>query len=283
MSKSIKKFILYYTAVSAVAIGTINTIYPDGIKIKLFLIVLFLLSIGVIIYIWAERQEHPESEAKPEGASLLLELSEALDRVYFADHNDEGTAELANKIVRSELDKRAMKYNKYRLFRNKNPLVFAAVLSVERDLIGFFDIFPLTEEAANNIISGKIKENQISVSDILPIKEKCNNIYIASVVINKDQKKFSDNLSREIIMIKLYEYIYNNYNCIYDIRFLAFGYTIEGINALKRSGFNIRLSDKHGPQKRPLFVMEPGKAVEIHQRYIRIFNALKQLSRRQGP
>src|SRR5207248_11004799 len=93
---------------------------------------------------------------------------EALDSVREGHHDDEEIAFIANKIVRKFLDKRAIRYDRYKAWRQRNPLIFTPIVDLSNELIGFFDIFPLTPEAGNAIIAGKLTERTLTIDDILP-------------------------------------------------------------------------------------------------------------------
>ena len=69
--------------------------------------------------------------------------------------NDESLALAANRIVRRCLDKHAITYKEYKLWRNLNPLVFTTIVDDENQLIGFFDIFPLKADAGEGVIAGR--------------------------------------------------------------------------------------------------------------------------------
>src|ERR1039458_8989914 len=78
--------------------------------------------------------------------SVLFAIGQALEKVRFGARDDESHALAANKIVRRCLDKRAITYNDYKLWRKLNPLIFTTVVDENNELIGFFDIFPLKTE-----------------------------------------------------------------------------------------------------------------------------------------
>ena len=100
--------------------------------------------------------------------SLTLTLRRAADGVRFAARDDETIAKEANDIVRRGLDKRCIAYEDYKRWRQKNPTIFTAVTDSENQLIGFFDIFPLTDEAARGLLDGEVHERSLGLSGILP-------------------------------------------------------------------------------------------------------------------
>src|ERR1700761_9111388 len=110
--------------------------------------------------------------------SLLFAIENALDIVRFGSRDDESLASVANKIVRRELDKRAITYAGYKEWRKHNPLVFTSVVDDDNQLIGFFDIFPLTAAAGADIISGKITERSLTVEHIVPAAATSSTTYL---------------------------------------------------------------------------------------------------------
>src|SRR5437868_3011274 len=116
--------------------------------------------------------------------SLLVAIGNALDSVCEGARDDEEHALYCNKLVRNLLDKRAITYEEYRLWRKKNSSVFTTVVDRENNLIGFFDVFPLTSEAGKSIIEGRLSERSLSLDHILP--EQANgsatHIHIATIL-----------------------------------------------------------------------------------------------------
>src|SRR3989442_1598137 len=97
-------------------------------------------SVRAISNLWYRKKEHHDG-------SLLVAIGDALEGVGFGSREDESLAFEANKLVRKHLDKHAITYEQYREWRRRNPLVFTTVVDGDNGLIGFFDVFPLTELA----------------------------------------------------------------------------------------------------------------------------------------
>jgi V8-like Glu-specific endopeptidase len=208
--------------------------------------------------------------------SFLFDLTEALACVHYAPYNDEGVAFECNEIVRSDLDKWTFNYSQYKPWRLKNKNVFSAVVANTGELIGFFDIFPLTDESATSILSGKRKENTLNPDDIVPFESLASskNIYIASLMINRKQKRFNNRLSKELMTIKLFEFIDQTYSPVNENRFIAYAHSRSGEQILKRCGFTLVVRAEDTKQNSSLYVLEAGQAVRVRGRFDRIMRAL---------
>lgn len=157
----------------------------------------------------------------------------------------------------------------------KNPFVFSALV-YDRDLIGFFDIFPLSESAATRILSGKLKENKLRIEDIIS-KEgdvQAKNIYIASIMFNKSQNTVPAIVAREVMVLKLYGHIVERYAPLSEKRFIAYAHTGPGERLLIRAGFKMVSRARDNVQKRGLYVLEARGAEFAQARYERIISQL---------
>lgn len=287
MLKYVPKSIKYYT-------GTVTALWAGraavGVEVELLIVglVCVLLVPLVIFYVNIEERYKDEKDLRPhrsgdDQGGMLLNLAEALNRVSFADPNDEKIADLANKLVRRRLDKRCISYHAYKSIRQKNPLVFAAVVSEQNELIGFFDIFPLTDAAAMDLVDGRKWDADIAIDDIAPLSDlrSVRYIYIATILCDEKQKAFSASIGREIVSLKIYEYIMQKFSPLEDRILVAYGHTEEGQRLLERAHFTVRRTAKDTVQRKPLYILEPGKAVSVRQRYLRICNALSALEDRR--
>jgi hypothetical protein len=208
-------------------------------------------------------------------AGLVFDVIDALDKVQYAARDDERIAELANHIVKTDLDKFCIGYKSYKRWRQKNPFVFSAI-TYKRDLIGFFDIFPLNQAAATRILSGQVKENKLKIEDIVAVEgdKESKNIYIASIMFNKDQTELSAIVAREIITLKIYEHVIVRYAPLREKRFIAYAHTDAGERLLIRAGFKMVSVARENVQRRGLYVLEDKEVEVARARYERIIRQL---------
>jgi hypothetical protein len=224
---------------------------------------ILLISGGAIIcavFAWIEtfpkgfRLSSSQHEADVE-ASISLSISHAMDRTRFAERDDESIAGEANKIVRRGLDKHCIKYSDYKLWRQKNPIIFSAVTDEENRLIGFFDVWPLTEKAAAGLISGKLKEGDLVIGDIAPFEQNAaaQRIYLASIMANPKQKSYSPVVAKEVLLLKFAEFLASTFPPNGERTLFAFGHTLAGETLLKRARFTNTALSEDTRQKDPLY------------------------------
>jgi hypothetical protein len=218
---------------------------------------------------------------EPTEGSLVLAIAYALERVQEGSIDDESHAYTCNKLVRRHLDKRAITYSEYKTWRRKNPLVFTTIVDSQNNLIGFFDIFPITAEAGADIISGRLSERALSVDHILPVTSvaSATHIHIATILVNHHQRSFEPLLANEILVLKIGEFITKHYAPVGTRTYTAFGQSKAGEALLRRCGFSMAVLPKTSDHRWPLFVLRPGDATKAMSRFDRVSNALFEKSR----
>jgi hypothetical protein len=204
MIEFIKKFCAYFATSITFLIG-VKAAVGLGFSWNLLIIVTVIFAVTCAGIAWAEVHHQiilgsSKLMGGENSGSLTLTIRRSIDRIKFAARDDESIALEANKIVKHELDKRCISYEDYRKWRRLNPMVFTAITDSENQLVGFFDVFPLTEEAAHHLISGKHGEHELNIKAILPHNENSDAkyIYIASLMLNPQQQVFSRIVAKEI-------------------------------------------------------------------------------------
>jgi hypothetical protein len=194
-----------------------------------------------------------------EDVSIALTVKRAISRVQFAPIDDEGIAHEANKIVRRELDKHCIKYKDYKLWRKKNPTIFTAVVDDDCRLIGFFDIFPLTDQIAKALRDGKLHEHDLTLEAILPGDQNstAKNIYIASIIVNPHQKSFSPLVAKELVLIKFAEFLASVFPPGENRILFAFAHKDAGERLLKNANFRNIVLRSDNKQGDPLYELSP--------------------------
>ena len=96
------------------------------------------------------------------------EASQGTPVVRAEDH----LAHVANRFVRRRFGRAStITYENYKPWRRHNPLIFTSIVGKDRELYGFFDIFPLREEAGKRLREGTMKEEEITIKDLLSEQE----------------------------------------------------------------------------------------------------------------
>jgi hypothetical protein len=204
-------------------------------------------------------------------ASLLFAIENALEIVRFGSRDDEALASFANRIVRRQLDKHAITYADYKVWRKFNPLIFTSVVDDTNQLIGFFDIFPLTTAAGTEIISAKITERSLTVDHLVSFagSSSCNYLHLATILRNPRQKRFSPIVAGEVLLLKMKEFLRTYYDPVSERTYTAFAQSREGELLLKRCGFAMAILPDQNEQHWPLYVLRPADTNSAIDRFER--------------
>ncbi|HZR75130.1 hypothetical protein [Bradyrhizobium sp.] len=196
------------------------------------------------------------------GESLVIAIEAALASTREGPTNDEALAKYANKIVRKELDKRAISYEEYRAWRKHNRLVFTSIVDDSGTLIGFFDIFPLTTGAGEKIINGSLSERSLCLEHIEPFSSSSSatHLHLATILVNSRQKSLSPIVAREVLILKMKEFLDRNYSPASSRTFTAFAQSKAGEAFLKRCEFSMELFPRDNEQRLPLYVLRPSES-----------------------
>lgn len=197
--------------------------------------------------------------------SLPLLGEYEIETLELIEAPEEHLAFVANQLCRRFFGRKGtISYSEYRSWRGKNRLLFSAVVDGDRNLIGFFDVFPLTESAGRLLIAGQLREQDISMGDILEESQGAASryIYIASVFC-----LYRNPHLRRAVIEMLVNFIQLHYPPMSGRQILAFAATPEGLNLLKRRGFILERNSKMTKSRRDLYVRDhsPGgpKAARI--------------------
>ncbi len=203
--------------------------------------------------------------------SLLFAIDGALEVVHFGSRDDESIASTANNIVRRELDKHAITYADYKEWRRQNSLVFTSVVDENNQLIGFFDIFPLTATAGVGVISGAISERSLTLDHIVPAAgtSSATYLHIATILRNPHQRRFSSLVAGEVLLLKMKEFLRKHYEPLEQRTYTAFAQSRDGEAILKRCGFTMILLPEQNEQHCPLYVLRPTETTNAIDRFER--------------
>jgi hypothetical protein len=281
MLECIKKFCTYFAAALTFLLA-LKAGFGVAFSWKWLAIVTTLVGIVCALIAWFEtcgssvkgRRRSQQSSDD----SVILTIERALRTVRFAARDDEAIANQANRIVRRELDKRCVKYREYKNWRRKNPYIFTALTDSHDGLIGFFDVFPLTDEAAAGLTDGTYDEHSLTAEAILPCEKNSSakKIYIASIVVNPKQTSFSPIVAKEILLIKLGEFLLSVFPPDGERLLFAFAHTGAGERLLKNANFRNTALGTDNKQHDPLYELSPEGYVQLAT----TFNSLLRGKRR---
>ena len=257
----LKKFSTYFSASLTFLVG-IKAAFSLSISPQVCLLISPLLIFCCAAIVWIESAQSDVSwkvNSNENDGPISLSISRAFDTVKIHPRDDESIAFQANKIIKKYLDKGCISYKDYKKWRDKNSNIFTAITDTKGELIGFFDIFPLTEYAAKKIVNGSLKENELSEKDILPLNmnKSAKTIYIASIMATPEQTLFSPIVAKEVIILKFVEFLMQEFPPEEDRSIFAYAHTAYGERLLKNSGFTNILLSKDNKMRDPLYHLSP--------------------------
>ncbi|MGO8839489.1 MAG: hypothetical protein ACLP7I_12160 [Limisphaerales bacterium] len=289
MIEFIKKFCTYFGATITFLIG-VKAAVGIGFSWKLLAIVAVIVAVACAGIAWAEvfhRIKIGSSKLRggDSGGSISLTIKGALGRVKFAARDDEAIALEANKIVRHGLDKHCISYEDYREWRRKNPMVFTAVTDSDNQLIGFFDVFPLTEEAAQGLIGGKIDERGLKIEAILPYENNgsAKNIYVASIMLNPHQTAFSRIVAKEVLLLKFADFLNTVFPPNEERMLFAYAHSDFGEKLLKNTEFRNTSLSRDNKQGAPLYELSPAGYRELAKSFSALLGGKGSIKRHRAP
>lgn len=179
--------------------------------------------------------------------------TDKVDKSALVIKPEETLALEANKAARRYFGmRRTIKFNEYRKWREKNPYIFSAIVNDDRDLLGFFDVFPLKDEIGRRVLKGELSENDLTIDDFYSeaSKQKSAYIYVATVMSCVVNDHFEARLIDHIS-----EFVMSTYPPTEGRIYLAFSATTTGGNLLKRNKFIKAVPKELTPCGRDLWVL----------------------------
>jgi len=259
--------------------------------IELLTVTSVIVAASVIAWLEVGRNAKRRSEILRESeevGSISVAVKLALSRVRFADHDDEAIAFEANRVVRQGLDKHCIKYEDYKTWRKINPVIFTAITDDQDQLIGFFDIFPLTKKAGIGLMTGRLHEHDLTEESILPVElnPTAEFVYIASIMVNPHQRSFVSLIAKEVLVLKFAEKLIAMFPPNDAMTIFAYAHTVAGERLLVNSGFKNSMLSQFNKQGDPLYKLSGSgyaKLINNYQEFISKEGTLKRMRPRSAP
>jgi hypothetical protein len=201
-------------------------------KVQILIVCFAGLSITFLVYHMIAPRRYADEEVDPADLSELDEI-----RVV---HDSEAIAARSNRIARAHFGKTmGFPYAMYKRWRQKNRRIFAAFVSREGCLLGFVDVFPLTDSAGASILNGDLAERDLDLDDLLDERsvDSCNYVHVASVICAQRSQ-----LARYAVEQAALSYIYHTFAPQPKRIYTAIPTTSDGERVLKRLGLRKWLS-----------------------------------------
>lgn len=206
---------------------------------------------GVGAFVWSHM-------AATHGVKMRINSDEASQGTPVVRPEDH-LAHLANQFVRRRFGRtRTITYENYKPWRRHNPLIFTSIVGKDRELYGFFDIFPLRDEAGKKLREGTMNEEEITIKDLLTEQEceQANYIYIATI-----QSCVVNDFFEARLLEFMVEFVREYYPPRPKRFYLAFAATKEGVALLRRNHFILELSRELTTCRRDFYVLDAERAL----------------------
>tara|TARA_R110002020_G_scaffold304725_1_gene520520 strand:- start:1415 stop:2317 length:903 start_codon:yes stop_codon:yes gene_type:complete len=145
-----------------------------------------------------------------------------------------------NKIANSYYGKSSASSKYIKSWYEKNPYSLVTLADKNRNIIGYYDMLPLSDEFAHEFISGKKGEKDIRDTHILPVEEmkNANFIYFAGVAI-KDHHTQQSKIFSGYLLYTAFLYLKKFYDLNQDKTILAVSATESGKKLLMHLDFDL--------------------------------------------
>ena len=146
--------------------------------------------------------------------------------------------------------------NRYQQFVDVNATLLVCLLNSTREVVGYFDIYPLKAEFCNLLYRGKVGELDVRAEQILPPEEArlAKRLYLAGFAVERPSTVKGKRYA-VILCWGLIKYLQHFYEARSDREIFAAGVTGQGETILRRFGFKF-----HSPgnvRKDPYPMFEP--------------------------
>ena len=124
--------------------------------------------------------------------------------------------------------------DRFEQLRVKNRNILVCLTGASGELLGYFDVIPLTESFAHYFLRGIITESEITHEDILADHEmqSCRHVFISGLAV-WDPENYADRQNASILVWGLLKYLNHFYSAAQPIA-LASAATKEGEDLLKK-------------------------------------------------
>jgi hypothetical protein len=250
LAEHYRKFAIGFGVATAFSAAIFSIFGQLGYLEKTIIVVFVYLLCGSIAYLISRYMQTGFLKARID--------NEAAQDASRLERPEEHLAHTANKFARRFFgQRRTISYLEYRSWRKRNPLVFTAVVGKQRELLGYFDIFPLNDVMGAQIREGIKGEEDIVIDHLIPESdiEQANYIYIATVQSCVINELFDARLAQ-----LLAEFVWSTYPPREGRRYIAFAATREGAALLKRNHFILEMNSELTSCRRDLFVLDHERA-----------------------
>lgn len=169
----------------------------------------------------------------------------------------ESVSRQANDLANRHYAGENISFDHYELWRNKNKSILVCLITSTQEVVGYFDVLPLTSTFMNNFLSGRMIEKEIRPSDILPRQHasRSRKLYLGGVAV-RDPDMFIGRRHASILVWGLLKYIDTYYPPTVHRQLYALAATDEGERLLRRFGFCLKSSALERKDNHNLYMLD---------------------------
>lgn len=144
--------------------------------------------------------------------------------------------EVSNAVARGHYGREAMSLEQVERWCAKNPYGYAVLRSQGGEYLGYFDILPISDEAADALVKDHLGESAIRPEHILAPEamKDARTLYFASVAVRVHETEEVWGRRQAQLFLALIDYLHTYYGGM-NRRALAIAATPEGTNLLRRT------------------------------------------------
>lgn len=171
---------------------------------------------------------------------LLPMLNLSTDTLIMSCPCELTTAMKANQMASIFYGNEAVPFERYSQWLSKNPNVLVCLLDQQKEVVGYFDVFPLNANFIDGFVSGITKEDELSADHILSPNEArfCCQLYLGGIAV-KSPDSFVGHRNVSILLWGLFHYLRSFYPEKRTRQLFALGSTVEGDALLRKFNFTI--------------------------------------------
>lgn len=188
---------------------------------------------------------------------LPLEEIEAIPRCRLQCPADRSLAEQSHDLAAESYGRiEPINSERYEQWRLKNPNVLVCLVDEDENVIGYFDVFPITTEFAEALTGGIATEYQMLHEHIVGPNHiaECKWLYLGGIAV-KDPETFLGRRRAAYLVWGLKMYLRDFYQGPPNRTLIATGASKEGEHLLQRFHFTLRQSKNRRADKQNLYAV----------------------------
>lgn len=183
-------------------------------------------------------------------------LSATGSRLNLVCPTDFSAVEKANEMTRPFYGDEAIPVEVYRAWWSKNPQIFTALTDCESNVLGYFDVFPVSDFFLEEFTEGRIRETDLRPEHILSPAEAVvsSQLYLGGLAVDSPNT-FWGSRNAVLLLWGLIHYLKSFYPGNRPRILYALGSTEEGDELLKRFNFSVLAKSDERPDAHNFYAL----------------------------